>query len=241
MVNIIPRASWGATPWNPKREMYTCTMKEKISFKVHYHGGIPRYDRGNANAKEIERIHLNNGWAGIGYNFVVGQDGKIREGRGWNLVGAHCPGSNRNGIGVYVAIGGDQKPTAAALAAVKALYNEACRLAGRTLTKSWHGENYPTECPGDNLRTWVKNGMKTSVATGDGYAHNVIRVGSKGADVRHAQTMLHSPNVVVDGIFGDMTRRSVIYRQRASKLVADGIVGPETWDALHKHHKRVTA
>ena len=157
MSEIISRQKWGATPW--RGQPYSVAMSERAWFLVHYHGGPPRNDRGNANAKEIEAIHLNNGWSGVGYNFIVGQDGAIREGRGWGLVGAHCPGHNRDGIGVYVAVGGNQRPSDAALRAVRALYNEACKRSGRTLVKSWHGAHYPTACPGLHLIAWVKQGM----------------------------------------------------------------------------------
>lgn len=36
----------------------------------------------------------------IGYNFVIGGDGYIYVGRGWDLVGAHSRGYNYNSLGV---------------------------------------------------------------------------------------------------------------------------------------------
>lgn len=38
------------------------------------------------------------GWDDIGYNFVIGGDGCVYEGRGWNRVGAHTKGYNKVGI-----------------------------------------------------------------------------------------------------------------------------------------------
>lgn len=35
----------------------------------------------------------------IGYNFLVGEDGKAYEGRGWGVEGEHADGFNRNSIG----------------------------------------------------------------------------------------------------------------------------------------------
>jgi hypothetical protein len=90
---------------------------------------------------------------------VVDLAGNIYEGRGWNLVGAHCPDHNRTGYGVYVAVGGQQTPTPAALNSVRWLYDEACNRTNKDLRKTYHGANYPTECPGQHLIDWVNQGM----------------------------------------------------------------------------------
>lgn len=159
-VRIVSRSEWGATPWAGP-EPYLAPLGTRREFFVHYHGGpvAAGADRGVRMCREVERIHLANGWSGTGYNFMVGQDGIIHEGRGWGRVGAHCPGHNRTGLGVYVAIGGTQRPTASALAAVRALYDEACQRTGRQLTKTWHGAHYATDCCGPHLIPWVKAGM----------------------------------------------------------------------------------
>jgi len=36
----------------------------------------------------------------IGYNFLIGQDGVIYEGRGWDVVGQHIPGHDKTSIGM---------------------------------------------------------------------------------------------------------------------------------------------
>ena len=59
----------------------------------HYH-----HDR--ATPQDVHRWHLNNGWAGFGYNFVVDMDGSIWEGRGMENVGAHAGGSNSDSVGI---------------------------------------------------------------------------------------------------------------------------------------------
>jgi len=62
------------------------------------------------------------GWWDIGYNFLVGEDGNVYEGRGWNNMGAHVRGHNRNSIGIAI-IGnfGSRKPNYAALYAATQL------------------------------------------------------------------------------------------------------------------------
>lgn len=158
-MKIIPRTEWGAKPW--RNQPATVPASARRYFLVHYHGGVPSASTGNAVPRDVEVIHRANGWSGIGYNFAVDQAGAIYEGRGWDLAGAHSPPHNTDGIGVYVAIGGDQRPTPAALASVRWLYDEACRRSGRTLTPWWHGRDYPTSCPGPHLIAWVKAGMPT--------------------------------------------------------------------------------
>lgn len=69
----------------------------------------------------------------------------------------------------------------------------------------------------------------------------VLRQGSRGQDVVTLQFMLSVisefypgiPAAAQDGIFGSGTRASVVAFQRAMNLNPDGIVGPQTWQALY--------
>lgn len=44
------------------------------------------------------------GWWDIGYSFMIGEDGNVYEGRGWDEVGAHTYGYNSVGLGDYIHI-----------------------------------------------------------------------------------------------------------------------------------------
>lgn len=156
-VSIISRSAWGAKAWSGTPSLVP--LSKRTEFFVHYDGGTPVTRTGNAIPQAIDRTHRAQGWSGIGYNFVISQAGEIFEGRGWNLQGAHCPDHNISGIGVQIAIGGDQEPSAKALAACRALYDEACRKTGRTLAKRGHRDGFATACPGTRLYAWVKAGM----------------------------------------------------------------------------------
>ena len=57
----------------------------------------------------------------------------------------------------------------------------------------------------------------------------ILRKGSKGNEVKILQEFLE---ISADGIFGSGTERAVKKWQTANGLVADGIVGPATWDAM---------
>lgn len=156
-VNIISRSAWGARAWNGTPSYVA--LSQRTEFFVHYDGGSAINYTGVQVPRAIERTHINQGWAGVGYNFVVDQAGNIYEGRGWTKQGAHCPGHNVSGIGVQIAIGGSQKPSDKALAAARALYDEACKKAGRKLAKKGHKDGIATACPGGPLYAWVKAGM----------------------------------------------------------------------------------
>ncbi len=156
-VKIVSRSTWGAKPWNGTPA--SVALSQRTEFFVHYDGGNPINYTGVKVPQTIERSHRNQGWSGVGYNFVIDQDGTIYEGRGWNLQGAHCPGHNISGLGVQIAIGGDQKPSAKALASCRALYEEACKKTGRTLAKKGHKDGFATACPGKHLYAWVQAGM----------------------------------------------------------------------------------
>lgn len=109
--------------------------------------------------RSIQDFHQDGrGWVDIGYNFLVDVSGRIFEGRGWEVSGAHAPGHNVSGIGVCM-IGRDGDATPAAKAAIRWLYDEACRLAGRRLKMLGHRDVFATDCPGDELYAWVRAGM----------------------------------------------------------------------------------
>ena len=65
------------------------------------------------------------GWPDIGYNFLVGEDGHVYTGRGWDAQGAHSQGHNSVAHGVSV-IGEftDRMPSPAALQAFSDLMEE---------------------------------------------------------------------------------------------------------------------
>ena len=62
------------------------------------------------------------GWDDIAYNFLVGGDGNVYEGRGWDVRGAHTLNFNHRSIGIsFIGTFIDDKPTPEQLAAVQSL------------------------------------------------------------------------------------------------------------------------
>ncbi|MBW4541953.1 MAG: peptidoglycan-binding protein [Myxacorys chilensis ATA2-1-KO14] len=64
----------------------------------------------------------------------------------------------------------------------------------------------------------------------------MLRQGDSGAAVSELQQLLNAKgiNIAVDGIFGDATRAAVVQFQKQSGIATDGIVGPQTWQALRR-------
>lgn len=242
-MKIISRAEWGAKPW--RTGIYARPLSLVNRVLIHYHGGPPRATSGVAVPREIEAIHLANGWSGVGYHFVVSQAGEIFEGRGWDKVGAHCPGHNTDGLGIYIGVGGDQEATPEAKAAARWLYDEACRRTGKNLTKSWHGYDYATACPGPKLIAWVKAGMPVTVSTAAPTAKPAAKpvsadrktwlrkkIATHGiwspATIRRLQAEVDVP---IDGVAGPQTKKAV---QKWLGVTQDGVWGPQTYSALQR-------
>lgn len=69
--------------------------------------------------------------------------------------------------------------------------------------------------------------------------HPTVRRGSKGTDVAYVQAILQQlgydlGSAGVDGDFGRKTEEAVIAFQKKNGLIADGVVGPLTYEALEK-------
>jgi hypothetical protein len=184
---IITRAQWGAQETG--LEVYTTTWDRRTGFITHYSAGPP-----DQRVRAIQDYHLSKGWGDIGYNFLVDRAGRVYLGRlhSWAAIGAHARDNNTANIGVCF-IGGNADVTAAGKASILWLYQEANRLAGRSLAKRYHSlVNTGTECPGDNLRDWVIAGMPTPELEDDDMSlDEPLHKDAPGATVRTALTEVY--------------------------------------------------
>ena len=121
---------------------------------VVHHIGMPNND--DVSAETVHEWHLNQGWAGIGYHFLIRKDGTIEQGRPLGTVGAHVYGENRHTIGINLAGNfelGD--PTEAQTAAAARLIASLCTVY--QLDPRWQGtvkghrDLNATACPGRYL------------------------------------------------------------------------------------------
>ncbi|KAM4636916.1 peptidoglycan recognition protein 1-like [Discoglossus pictus] len=111
-------------------------------------------------AKSIEGTHIRaRGWCDIVYNFLIGEDGQIYEGRGWNATGAHAPGYNHRSIGIsFMGTFTDRVPNSAAQNAAKKLIR--CGVSKGYIKSTYilkgHRDVTSTQCLGNRFYKIIK-------------------------------------------------------------------------------------
>lgn len=229
-MKIIARAGWGA---RAPRSRYTTTWANRTEFIVHYSQGPP-----TQSVRAIQNFHMDDPahrWSDIGYNFLVGQDGRIYEGRGWLTIGAQAHQHNTSGIGVCF-IGRDGDVTTAAKASIRDLFDMACTKAGRTLLQRGHGQlsGNSTDCPGRQLLAWVKDGMPL----GPAWPGRVLVFAAgqplmTGTDVtmwKH-RMLVRGWDTPATGGYDQAAAAMCRKFQEEKGLAVDGVVGERTWNA----------
>lgn len=133
---------------------------------LHHIGGTDE----DVSAADVHQWHLNNGWAGIGYHFVIRKNGSIERGRPLNTIGAHCYGYNKDSVGINLV--GDfemAEPTDAQITSVKVLTAWLCRFyrlnPKSVSTLVGHRDLNDTLCPGRNLYTQINDIRKYNINT----------------------------------------------------------------------------
>lgn len=203
-------------------------------------------------AEDIHRWHLNNGWSGAGYHFLVRKDGKIYRLRPENKVGSHAKGSNSDSIGICFE-GSYMTET----------MPEAQKKSGKELVAylkekygiskvQRHSDVYPTSCPGTKFpfneiagasgkvtANVIKNNSGNKNNNSNNNSSTLLKVGSRGAAVQDVQKKLVALGYNVgstgaDGIFGNATKNAVIKFQGSVGISKDGIVGSQTLTKLNE-------
>lgn len=127
---------------------------------VHCSATQPKADIGVA---EIDKMHRERGFNGIGYHFVIRRDGTVEKGRPEDQIGAHVEGHNSESIGICL-VGGINKEgkaednftldqyasLAALLMSLASTYTEATVLGHRDFP------GVKKDCPCFDVRKWVQ-------------------------------------------------------------------------------------
>lgn len=101
-------------------------------------------------AETIHQWHLDKGWSGIGYHYVIRGDGSIQTGRGIDYQGAHTYNYNDDGIGICLS--GNfmySPPTELQLQSLVELVRYIKGVYKKELLLQRHKDLNPTACPGD--------------------------------------------------------------------------------------------
>lgn len=177
-------------------------------------------------AEQIHQWHLNNGWEGAGYHFLVRKDGQIYRLRPEEFVGAHAKGSNYNSIGICAE--GNFENETMPEAQKNSLIELVSYLKGKYgISKVLkHSDVNNTACPGKNYPfNEIVNGKVEE-------RHEVSGI---IADIQSKLNSKYGYNIAIDNIYGVDTHKHMVMalqtefnKQLGSKLVIDGIFGSAT-------------
>ena len=193
-------------------------------------------DAKNCSAEDIHRWHLNNGWSGAGYHFLVRKDGKIYRLRPENKVGAHAYGSNNNSLGIcfegnYMEEDMPEAQKEAGKELVAYLKNKY-----NITTVQAHRDVCATSCPGnkfpfDEIANFESSNEIISQPQKDVPKGNVARI-------QATLNERYGLNIAVDNIYGNETRKALVKglqtelnEQYHRGLIVDGIFGANTYNA----------
>ena len=215
----------------------------RLGVTVHYIGASSVRRGPHSECRKQVRgwhnYHKNgNGWAGIGYNFLICHHGIVMTGRGLNRVGAHNSTANSTYQGVCFMIGGNQQPTSAQLKGFRDLMSWMRSKGVNTGNIKGHRNHISTSCPGNVLYARVRSGNwgaggSVTPVPGGGSSGGMTSVRSIRSQQQIVNAAGYSPKLVVDGIYGPKTDAGVKWYQRKIGTTADGLWGPNT-ESAHK-------
>ncbi|PSN41491.1 Peptidoglycan-recognition protein LB [Blattella germanica] len=113
-----------------------------------------------ADMRSMQNFHMNTKqWEDIGYNFLIGGNGEVYEGRGWGVVGTHAPNYNSRSIGIsFIGDYRTELPTAEMLSLAKSMIQ--CGVERGSIASDYkligHSQVRRTECPGQALLNEIK-------------------------------------------------------------------------------------
>ncbi|MBS0188200.1 MAG: N-acetylmuramoyl-L-alanine amidase [Planctomycetes bacterium] len=156
--NVLPRSAW--TNAGVIRSLAN-PMNGVNKITVH-HDAIPsqniRTQRDAvARLNQVRASHLREGWADIGYHYVIDPQGRVWEARPLGYQGAHVKDKNEHNIGVMCMGNFEmQRPTPQQIAALDAFV--ATLMQRHKIPNSrvyTHQELGQTACPGRNLQNYM--------------------------------------------------------------------------------------
>ncbi|XP_037906725.1 peptidoglycan-recognition protein LC isoform X2 [Hermetia illucens] len=159
VLRMVSRAEWVAQP--PRNTLNDLELPARRVIIAHTATeGCLSQGSCTFHVRYIQTFHMESRqWDDISYNFLVGGDGAVYEGRGWDKEGAHTKGFNKNSICIaFIGTFINQVPPDRQLNAAKLLIEEGVRL--NKISKDYklfgHRQLIPSESPGEKLYEIIK-------------------------------------------------------------------------------------
>lgn len=155
-MSIIPISEWYPylySTWVAEGRRISVDLTERVGYTVHHTAGGDNQSS-LSYAQFVARFHyFDRGWNRPGgYNFLIGINGNIYEMCGWDYVGAHAVGFNRNRIGVsFQGTFSNKMPNQDQLDSFSWLVNSH----DIPNNQNRHRDNGSSSCPGDTLASAV--------------------------------------------------------------------------------------
>ncbi|XP_071396249.1 peptidoglycan recognition protein 5 [Centroberyx affinis] len=152
-VQVVSRLQWGAAA--PRRRD---TLRGSAQRVVIHHTAMTNCRALRECTDQmilIQKMHMKErGFDDIGYNFLVGGDGTVYEGRGWGVIGAHTKGNNHDSLGVALMGNfNNDTPSTEALSSIKQFLRSGVSLGylHPEFILLGHRDLGNTQCPGEKL------------------------------------------------------------------------------------------
>lgn len=157
---VVSRRKWGAR--RARYRIASMSPKQAQRVFIHHTTGASCYNLASCSRlmRSHQNYHMNNNrWPDIGYNFLIGGDGRIYQGRGFGIEGAHTVGYNRDAIAIsFIGDFSRRKPNSKMLAAAKRLI--ACGVKKGLIKRGYrlhgHRDANCTSCPGNALYAIIR-------------------------------------------------------------------------------------
>ncbi len=136
------------------------TSRQSTKRIIIHHSASP-----DVPASVIHEWHIGRGWSGIGYHFVIRQNGDIEEGRPLEMIGAHA-GSPGNTDSIGICLTGNfmgNQPYNHQMVALVNLVKYLRELYQSELEVLRHKDVAPTLCPGE-LFPWPDSNWPSIVS-----------------------------------------------------------------------------
>nr|AYV99629.1 venom polypeptide [Dolopus genitalis] len=159
ILRLVSRDEWIAQP--PSKELEPMQLPAtKVIIAHTATEGCDTQAMCTFRIRLIQTFHMESrNWDDIAYNFLVGGDGLVYEGRGWDKVGVHTNGFNRGSIGIaFVGTFTKIAPSTKQLRAAQMIIAEGVRLGKLSTDYKLYGHRQliASESPGEELYKIIK-------------------------------------------------------------------------------------